>query len=140
MQPRLIPHPEMALFCRPSWSRGKIERARSRLHAKAFVVDRETVFIGSLNLDARSVVQNTEIGVVMQTPEIATGLAQGFDDNIDDVAFRVTLENDEDGYGSLRWHGQVDGQPVTFDRDPYTSFWRRFGVGFMRLLPIESQI
>lgn len=125
---------------RRAWSRGKIERARSSLHAKAFTVDRETVFIGSLNLDARSVVQNTEIGVVIASPEIAGGLAQSFDDSIDEVAFRLTLENDEHGYGSLRWHGMVDGETVTFEKDPYTTFWRRFGVGFMRLMPIESQI
>ena len=125
---------------RRAWSRGKIERARSSLHAKAFTVDREIAFIGSLNLDARSVVQNTEIGVVIQSPEIAGTLAQAFDEQIDKVAFRVTLEDDEDGYGSLRWHGSVDGEPVTFDKDPYTGFWRRFGVGFMRLMPIESQI
>ena len=125
---------------RRAWSRGKIERARSSLHAKAFSVDREILFIGSLNLDARSVVQNTEIGVVMESPELATGLAQNFDDQIEDVAFRVTLENDEDGYGSLRWHGKMDGESVTFNKDPHTTFWHRFGVGFMRLMPIESQI
>jgi putative cardiolipin synthase len=125
---------------RRAWSRGKIERARSSLHAKAFAVDRETLFIGSLNLDARSVVQNTEIGVVIESPEMATGLAQNFDDQIEDVAFRVTLENDADGYGSLRWHGKMDGETVTFDKDPHTTFWHRFGVGFMRLMPIESQI
>ena len=125
---------------RRAWSRGKIERARSSLHAKAFAVDREIVFIGSLNLDARSVAQNTEIGVVMQSPEIAGGLSQRFDELIDEVAFRVTLEDDEYGYGNLRWHGQVDGESVTFDKDPHTTFWHRFGVGFMRLMPIESQI
>ena len=125
---------------RRAWSRGKIERARSSLHAKAFAVDREIVFIGSLNLDARSVAQNTEIGVVIQSPEIAGALAKAFDDQIDKVAFRVTLEDDEYGYGSLRWHGQVDGESVTFDKDPHTTFWHRFGVGFMRLMPIESQI
>jgi putative cardiolipin synthase len=125
---------------RRAWSRGKIGRARSSLHAKAFTVDRETIFIGSLNLDARSVVQNTEIGVVIESPDLATGVSQSFDDQIDDLAFRVTLVNDEDGYGSLRWHGMVDGEQVTFDKDPHTTFWHRFGVGFMRLLPIESQI
>ena len=125
---------------RRAWSRGKIERARSSLHAKAFAVDGEIAFIGSLNLDARSVSQNTEIGVVIRSPEIAGALAKAFDDQIDKVAFRVTLEDDEYGYGSLRWHGQVDGESVTFNKDPQTTFWHRFGVGFMRLMPIESQI
>ncbi len=125
---------------RRAWSRGKIGRARSSLHAKAFAVDREIAFIGSLNLDARSVIQNTEIGVVVESPEIASGIAESFDEQIDQVAFRVMLVNDEEGYGSLRWNGMVDGEQVTFSKDPNTSFWRRFGVGFMRMMPIESQI
>ena len=125
---------------RRAWSRGEIERAKSSLHAKSFVVDRETVFIGSLNLDARSVAQNTEIGVVMESPEIAGRMTDNFDQHIDEVAFRLTLEVSEQGGEQLRWHGLVEGEPVTFDTDPNTSFLRRFGVGLMRLLPIESQI
>jgi putative cardiolipin synthase len=125
---------------RRAWSKGEIGRGKSSLHAKSFVVDRETIFIGSLNLDARSVVQNTEIGVVLESAEIGGRVANNFDQRIDEVAFRLTLEEDEQGYEQLRWHGLVDGEPVTFTADPYTSFWRRFGIGFMRLLPIESQI
>jgi putative cardiolipin synthase len=125
---------------RRAWSKGEIERAKSSLHAKSFVVDRASTFIGSLNLDARSVVQNTEIGVIIESSEIASRMADNFDQQIDKVAFRLTLEDDEQGGEQLRWHGLVDGIPVTFDNDPNTSFWRRFGIGFMRLLPIESQI
>jgi hypothetical protein len=33
-----------------------------------------------------------------------------------------------------------NGRKQAFDREPYTGFWECFGVGFMRLLPIESQI
>ena len=125
---------------RRDWSRGNIGRAKSSLHAKTFTVDRETIFIGSLNLDARSVVQNTEIGVVIESPEIAAHLSSNFDANIDEVAFRLTLDEDGQGVEQLRWHGVVDGEPTTFSTDPYTSFWRRVGIGFMRLMPIESQI
>ena len=125
---------------RRDWSKGKIGRAKSSLHAKSFVVDRETVFIGSLNLDARSVVQNTEIGVVLESTEIAGRIADDFNARIDEVGFRLTLEDDGQGVEQLRWHGLVEGEPVTFTADPYTSFWRRFGIGFMRLMPIESQI
>jgi len=125
---------------RRDWSKGKIGRAKSSLHAKSFVVDRETIFIGSLNLDARSVVQNTEIGVVIESPEIADRMASNFDEHIDEVGFRLTLEDDGQGVEQLRWHGLVDGKTTTFSSDPHTSFWRRFGIGFMRLMPIESQI
>jgi len=125
---------------RRAWSKGEIGRGKSSLHAKSFVIDREIVFIGSLNLDARSVVQNTEIGVVLESAEIGGRVAYNFDQRIDEVGFRLALEEDEQGGEQLRWHGLVDGEPVTFTADPYTSFWRRFGIGFMRLLPIESQI
>ena len=38
----------------------------------------------------------------------------------------------------LLGNGLVDGQPRVFKVDPYTGFWKRFGVGFLRILPIES--
>ena len=60
--------------------------------------------------------------------------------DIDNYAFRLELVVDDEGEEYLLWHGYEDGKPVTFDVDPYTSFWRRFGVGFMSLFPIESQL
>jgi len=59
---------------------------------------------------------------------------------INELAFRLTLEPAEKGRDQIIWHGLVDGKPKIFYVDPYTSFWQRFGVGFMRILPIESQI
>ena len=104
------------------------------------MLDRKWVFIGSLNLDPRSVVQNTEIGVIFLSPEIAGQLAKNFDSKIDKLAFRLTLESADKGLEQIVWHGIVDGEQKTLYKDPYTGFWKRFGVGFMRILPIESQI
>jgi putative cardiolipin synthase len=114
--------------------------SKASLHAKVFVLDREQVFIGSLNLDPRSFYENSEIGLVIDSTEIAQGMAESFDADIATNTFTLELKVDEDGYEELLWHGYEDGNPVTFDVDPYTSFWRRFGVGFMGLLPIESQL
>jgi len=125
---------------RKKMKEGGIGQSKASLHAKAFVLDREWVFIGSLNLDPRSVVQNTEIGVVFQSPEIARVLADGFDSKIDKLAFRLTLEGADYGNEHIVWHGLVGGEKKTLYKDPYTGFWKRFGVGFMRILPIESQI
>ena len=119
---------------------GGIGDSSASLHAKAFVLDRQQVFIGSLNLDARSVIQNTEIGVVFESAEIAEYMAEGFDSKIDQVAFRLELQRNERGGEQITWHGLVDERPQVLKVDPYTSFWKRFGVGFMRVLPIESQI
>jgi putative cardiolipin synthase len=114
--------------------------SKASLHAKSFVFDREQVFIGSLNLDPRAVLHNTEIGMVFNQPEMAAAMSDWFDQNVDKIAFRVELVKNENGSESLRWHGLVDGKLQTFDKEPYTSFWQRFGAGFLRLLPIESQL
>jgi putative cardiolipin synthase len=96
--------------------------------------------IGSLNLDPRAVVHNTEIGVVFESTEIGSGMGEWFDENIDRLAFRLEFKKDKNGTERIVWHGMEDGKPIVFDTDPYTGFWRRFGVGFMGLLPIESQL
>jgi cardiolipin synthase C len=125
---------------RKKMKEGGIGRSKASLHAKAFVLDRQWVFIGSLNLDPRSVVQNTEIGVVFQSPEIGNELAGRFDSKIDRLAFRLELIVAENGNELILWHGIVDGKQQTLYKEPYTGFWKRFGVGFMRILPIDSQI
>jgi putative cardiolipin synthase len=114
--------------------------SKASLHAKSFVLDRRQVFIGSLNLDPRAVIHNTEIGVVLTSPEIAQGMGEWFDRNVGNAAFRLELKRDGDGSETLLWHGMVDGAPQTFDADPYTGFWKRLGIGFLGILPIESQL
>jgi putative cardiolipin synthase len=114
--------------------------SKASLHAKSFVFDRQTVFIGSLNLDPRATLHNTEIGVVLESTEIGGGMAEWFDANIGKIAFKLELQKGKDKRERIVWHGFEDGQPVEFNTDPYTGFWRRFGVGFMGILPIESQL
>ena len=114
--------------------------SKASLHTKSFVFDRKQVFIGSLNLDPRAVVHNTEIGVIFSSDKVAIGMSDWFEQNINQIAFRLELRKDQNGYEQIFWHGLVDGKQQTFDVDPYTGFWRRFGIGFMSILPIESQL
>ena len=114
--------------------------SKASLHAKSFILDREKVFIGSLNLDPRSFYENSEIGLVIKSPEMAARMAERFDDGIENASFRLELVTDEDDNEYILWHGYENGEEVTFDADPYTSIWRRMGVGFMRIMPIESQL
>ena len=114
--------------------------SKASLHAKSFVFNREQIFIGSLNLDPRALLHNTEIGVVMEVPEMAQGMAQWFDENIERQAFRLELKNDEYGHEKIYWHGWEEGRPVVFTHEPYTGFWRRLGINFLSILPIESQL
>jgi putative cardiolipin synthase len=114
--------------------------SKASLHTKSFVLDRERVFIGSLNLDPRSIVENTEIGAIIESQKIAAGMAEWFDENIESIAFRLELVTDKNVRQSILWHNIENGEARTYTKEPNTSFWRRFGVRFMRLFPIESQL
>ena len=51
-----------------------------RSHAKIAVIDRRTTFVGSMNLDFRSSRENTELGLLIDSPELAddvSGLIDG---------------------------------------------------------------
>ncbi|MEA3276526.1 MAG: phospholipase D family protein [Pseudomonadota bacterium] len=114
--------------------------SKASLHTKAFIFDRKHIFIGSLNLDPRSVHENTEIGVVLTSPEVGSRIGPALDEAIDRVAFRLALETDQQGNEKIVWHEEGGGEGQTYSVDPHTSFWQRFGVGFMGLLPVESQL
>lgn len=121
-------------------SRGLHDSSMVSLHTKAFVIDRSEVFIGSFNFDPRSAYENTEIGIVLGSAEIAGGLVEWLEKHLSLVAFRLELYTDEEGIEHILWHGLENGRERTFTADPYTGFWRRFGLGLVGFLPIESQL
>jgi len=125
---------------RKALKEGRIGKSKSSLHAKAFLMDRNRIFVGSLNLDPRSVVQNTEIGMVFQSPILGKTMGQSFDEHIEDAAFRLELTTDEYGTEHLLWHGRIDGKQTTVNHEPHTSFWKRLTSILVKWMPIESQI
>jgi len=114
--------------------------SRASLHAKTFVFDRSAVFIGSLNLDPRSVQLNTEIGVVCENEALASALAGGLLAAIDQVAWRVERVVASDGRTHLVWTETTPSGVVQRQDEPEVSTWRLLGVWFLGLLPIESQL
>jgi putative cardiolipin synthase len=117
--------------------------SQASLHAKTFVFDQRTVFVGSLNLDPRSVSLNTEIGAVLEVPELARRAASGIEQNALRNAYRLELlPGDGSGKesGRLNWVSEENGVPTRYTREPAASWGRRFLVGLLSLLPIESQL
>ena len=113
---------------------------KASLHAKTFIIDRQQVFIGSLNLDPRSIVENTEIGILLESPDVAVQIGDWFDQIAQHAAFRLALEQDRRGDEVIRWYRQRGDTITVYDTEPNAGFWRRFGVGLLKLLPIESQL
>src|SRR4029079_16640211 len=67
--------------------------SKAALHAKSLVFDRKSVFIGSCNLDPRSTALNTEIGVMIDSPEVAGQVGELMDEGVAPGSdFRVTLD------------------------------------------------
>ncbi|EKF74793.1 phospholipase D/transphosphatidylase [Alcanivorax hongdengensis A-11-3] len=119
---------------RMHWFKGK---SRASLHAKTFVLDEDRVFIGSMNLDGRSVLQNTEVGLLIDSPELNRHLADLFHQwTAPSAAWKLRLTKDND----LQWQASDQGNAVIKDHDPETSGWQRFKVWALSLLPVESQI
>ncbi len=118
----------------PDSRTGMGSSSSSGLHAKTFAVDRERIFVGSFNFDPRSALLNTEMGLVIESPALARGLAKGFDTDVPLIAYEVRLTPDGQ---SLQWVERSAAGEKVFDTEPETSAMRRLGVGVMSVLPIE---
>jgi len=105
------------------------------LHTKAFLIDRRYLFVGSLNVDPRSIRINAEIGLLIDSQEMAADIDADRDMRLTNLAYRVVL-NDK---GALEWHGRINGEAVIETKEPLTSLWLRFKAWFLRIVP-DSQL
>jgi putative cardiolipin synthase len=109
-----------------------------RLHAKLFLVDRRIVYVGSLNVDGRSAHINTEIGVRLESPELAAMLRAAF--RIEEAVGVVRVRLAEDGR-SLSWSVlDADGREQILDHEPDGSWWHRLRVRLLGLLVPEGEL
>ncbi len=118
---------------------GKGTSSGVSLHAKAFVVDGRTVFVGSLNMDQRSKLLNTEMGVIVDAPALAAAVTGFFDSaTAPGNAYRLVLEPRTGGRGRLRWLDGERAGVASPDREPEAVARRRLEVMLVRLLPVEG--
>ena len=120
-----------------------IGSSRASLHAKAFSIDRRYLFVGSFNLDPRSVSLNTEMGVIFEAPECATALSTAFDQLGEVTAYCLALQknsNEKITAEQIVGHSRENGAQIGFTREPETSWWDRFVAGFLSIFVPESQL
>jgi putative cardiolipin synthase len=116
-------------------SKAKLGLSKSSLHAKYFVIDRNKSFVGSLNLDPRSVKENTEIGVMVYNEIVSRDVAEYFDTHIMNIAYKLQLQD-----GNITWTQKTDAGIMVLETEPNSTIWQRLKVGFMSYLPGESQL
>ena len=98
--------------------------SNASLHAKALVIDQRTVFIGSLNMDGRSARFNSELGLVMRSPEIAKQVTALMDDLTEEGSYRLSL----DGSGHIVWSFGEGDAVRTWHTDPETTPMQRISL------------
>jgi cardiolipin synthase C len=94
-----------------------------RLHAKTAVIDRSTVYIGSMNLDPRSESTNTELGILAECPELAREVIRVI--NISKLQSSYRLRVAPDGQ-SLEWLATDDRGDVVLSTEPEVTPLMRF--------------
>jgi putative cardiolipin synthase len=116
---------------------GRFSSSIGRLHAKSAVVDGERVFIGSLNFDPRSDQHNTEIGLFIQSPQIAQQVLKLVDAIRQQGAYKVTL--DDNGKDVVWWTTGPSGREEIV-QEPETDIWTRIMLELMSLIAPEGML
>lgn len=112
------------------------------LHAKLFVFDRRKLFIGSMNFDQRSMHLNTEIGLIIDSPELAQQIAARFEAIVQPVnSYKLALRpNKAGGVPDLVWQTQEDRKVGEHDTEPAQSGWQRIKVKVLSLLSLDKEL
>lgn len=119
-------------------------RPRASLHAKAYVVDRQHIFVGSLNFDPRSIDINTEIGLLIDSAALAGDVVRRIETHLPDSAYRlelVKIDPENPGSGDrIEWVSLEDGVEKRYTSEPHTNLLHRIVMWFVSLPPFQSQL
>ena len=105
------------------------------LHTKAILIDQRYLFVGSLNLDPRSIEINAEMGLLIDSLELIEYMVPNPGERLAKITYRVLLDED----GKLEWHALIHGEKVVETSEPNASAWLRFKAWVLRIAP-ESQL
>ena len=97
---------------------GRFGDSLGMLHAKILVVDRGRLFISSLNIDGRSERYNTELGVLIDSPELAEDVLEMLDFEGSSYALRL----DASGKG-VEWVSGSGERQQVLTTEPETGAW-----------------
>jgi len=94
--------------------------SRASLHAKTVVMDDRLLVIGSMNLDLRSQLQNSEIAIVIRNRTLSLEAARMIEPALTHGAYRVELVD-----GQLVWHAPQGSSLGDSSTEPDTSLGLR---------------
>jgi len=86
-----------------------------RSHAKLTVIDGARVFVGSMNMDPRSARENTELGLLVDSAELAAQVQQLLDLLRSGATYRLRLDASGE---RVQWVGRDGATETVYDTDP----------------------
>ena len=104
----------------------------SALHAKAFTVDRQRLFVGSFNFDPRSLRLNTEMGLIIDSPALAGRVQDIFRESVAEIAYEVRLAGER-----LEWIERTEAGDIVHRHEPGTGPLQRLLVSMLAHLPVK---
>jgi putative cardiolipin synthase len=111
------------------------------LHAKLYTFDRSRLFVGSMNFDQRSAWLNTEVGLLIDSSELAQQAVARYDAMTQlGNSYEVSLQPDAKGHSHLLWRTSTGGQMVETTHEPSRNAWRGFEDDVLQLLPIDNEL
>ncbi|MBT2323987.1 phospholipase D family protein [Variovorax paradoxus] len=114
---------------------GEKRGSLGRLHAKVAVVDQRWLYIGSLNMDRRSAHSNTEMGLIVESPELAGQVATLLRGERLPRSYQVRSTAGRQG---LQWVAQKGEAQVVLDAEPNTSWGRQLRLSMLSMVINEE--
>lgn len=106
------------------------------LHTKLFLVDRRYVMIGSLNLDPRSKLLNTELMIALDSPDLAEDLIRRIKLSVEESYWKLELADNE----RIQWTDPQGSPEETASVEPGSDWLQRQTLKLLSLIPIEGEL
>ena len=116
---------------------GPFGRSLGRFHAKAAAVDGKVTFIGSLNFDPRSEKHNTELGLLIRSPEITQQLQDLAELVMNEATYRLSLNRQT---GRIEWKLPEAAGGETLTEEPDSTWWQRLLLNIVGPLVPEDHL
>jgi len=102
------------------------------LHGKVVIIDSDKIFVGTLNLDPRSMFLNTEMGLLIDSPKLNAAIRNAFlPDFSPHSSWRLQLTDDQ-----IFWHSADE----MLTQQPAGSMGQRIMDFIYGLFPIDSEM
>ncbi len=106
-----------------------------RMHLKTAVMDREILYVGSMNFDPRSDLHNTELGLIVSSPQMAHEVLKLIDLLKQQGCYRLRFDP---ATGTIEWVNQEAGSAEVLHEEPDSTVWQRALLNLLAPLVPES--